>query len=60
MISEIKRLIRDKFPFILSAIRAGVTVVKHQLSQRYVRCVLKGRREIFVELGAGDKKGEGG
>lgn len=60
MISEIKKLIKDKLPFMLPAIRAVETAVKHQLSQRNVRRILKKRSEIFVELGAGDKKGEGG
>lgn len=46
MISKIKSLIRDK--------------VKHQLSRRHIRRMLKERSEIFVELGAWNKKGEGG
>jgi predicted SAM-dependent methyltransferase len=60
MIKEIKRFVREKFPFIGSAKRAGVAVVKHYLSQRKIGRVLKERSEIFVELGAGDKKGVGG
>lgn len=60
MISEIRKLIRDKFPSILPPIIAGVTVVKHQLSQRHIRRILRERGEIFAELGSGDKKGEGG
>jgi predicted SAM-dependent methyltransferase len=60
MISKIKNFIRDKFPFIWSAIRAGIFVVRHQFSRRHIRRILKERNEIFVELGAGDKKGEGG
>jgi predicted SAM-dependent methyltransferase len=64
MISEIKKLVRDKSPFLFSDIRASVILVRHhvwhQLSQRHIRRMLIERNEIFVELGAGDKKGEGG
>lgn len=59
MISAIRNLLRDKCHFILPAIRAGMTVVKHQLSRRQIRHTLKERSPLFLELGAGDKKGEG-
>lgn len=60
MISKTKKIIRDIFPFMLPAIKAGVNAVKHQLSKKLIRRMLEERSEIFVELGAGDKKGEGG
>ena len=60
MISEIKELFRDKFTFIFPFIRAGVIVAKHQLSRRRIRRILTERSEIFIEVGAGDKKGENG
>jgi predicted SAM-dependent methyltransferase len=60
MLLKLKRLIIKISPFILPAIRAGVSVAKQQLSQRHVRRILKEKSEIFVELGAGDRKGEGG
>jgi predicted SAM-dependent methyltransferase len=59
MIFESKRLVREKFPFVLIAYRAGVAFFKHQRSRRHIKRLLKQRSEIFLEIGAGDKKGEG-
>jgi predicted SAM-dependent methyltransferase len=60
MKSAIKRPPKAAFPFLLPPYRACVTAAKHQLSRRHVRRILKERSDIFVELGAGNKKGEGG
>ena len=60
MSTEIKKFVKSKFPFILPVIQASVSFVKHQFPQRKIRRILKERSEIFVELGAGDKKGVGG
>ena len=53
MIFEIKKFIRA---FISGAKSAGIALVKHQLSKRYVKRILKQECLIFLELGAGDKK----
>lgn len=60
MLKEIKRFVRGKAPFIGAAKRAGVTAIKQHMSQRQIGRILKERSEIFVELGAGNKKGVGG
>lgn len=57
MISEIKKFIRA---FISRAKSAGIAFVKHQLSKRYIKRILKEECQIFLELGAGDKKGKEG
>ena len=57
MISEIKKLVRG---FLLRAKSAGLAFVKHQLSKKHIKRLLKEERQIFLELGAGDKKGKEG
>jgi hypothetical protein len=53
MISEIKKLIRG---FILRSKSAGIAFVKHQLSKKHIKRILKEECQIFLELGAGDKE----
>ena len=60
MLAEIKKDIRNNFPFIHSAYAAIITYSKHQSSRRKIRCLLKDKSPIFLEVGAGNKKGEGG
>ncbi|MDQ7787603.1 MAG: methyltransferase domain-containing protein [Thermodesulfovibrionales bacterium] len=60
MISRIKRFTEVKFPFLLVLIRDGVKAIKHQISKRGINRLLKEKSEIFIEVGAGDKKGENG
>ena len=59
MPSELRTLISDNFPFVWAALIRGRAIVKSQLSQRKIRRLLKERTTIFLELGAGDKKGVG-
>jgi predicted SAM-dependent methyltransferase len=54
MISGIKMSIK-KVPLLM----AVVTAIRHHLSKRKVRKILRERSQIFVEVGAGDKKGQG-
>jgi predicted SAM-dependent methyltransferase len=60
MLAPMRKSIKETFPFIAAAYRACVTSCKQQLSKRRIRRLLKAREEICLELGAGDKKGEGG
>jgi hypothetical protein len=60
MISKINRIIKLKLPFLLPIITKIVNAVKYQLSKRRIRRLIKERSEIFIEVGAGDKKGEKG
>jgi predicted SAM-dependent methyltransferase len=56
MIRRLKSVIQGRLPFALPIV-AGI---RHQLSKRKIRVLLRERREIFVELGAGDKRGTDG
>jgi predicted SAM-dependent methyltransferase len=56
MINRIKALIRDKFPFALPLVIA----IRHQKSLRKIRQLLQEGRAICIELGAGNKSGQGG
>ena len=60
MIFKIKKFTRENIPFVVPALRAGVSMVRAQASQRLIRRMLSEKTPLFVELGAGDKKGEGG
>jgi predicted SAM-dependent methyltransferase len=53
---RLKLMLKEKLPFVLP-IAAGI---KHQFSKRKIRRLLRERRELFVELGAGNKSGTGG
>jgi predicted SAM-dependent methyltransferase len=55
MISGTKKLIKVMIPFAVPVAAS----VKHQLSRRRIRRLLKERNEISVEVGAGDKRGQG-
>ncbi len=59
MISTIKKIVKAKIPFILPIIKTGISVIKQHISKRYIKRLLKERKAIYLELGAGDKKGEG-
>jgi predicted SAM-dependent methyltransferase len=55
MIPRIKTFIREKVPFALPAVAS----IRHRASKGKIRRLLEQRREIFVELGAGEKGGRG-
>jgi predicted SAM-dependent methyltransferase len=55
MIPRIKKFIREKVPFALPVVAS----IRYRASKRRIRRLLEQRREIFVELGAGDKGGRG-
>jgi predicted SAM-dependent methyltransferase len=56
----LKRLVREKLPFMVPVLKGALAVAKHQASRSKIRRLLKEGRELFVELGAGDRKGERG
>lgn len=56
MIPRLRQIVKRKLPFVLP-IAAGIL---HQFSKRKVRRLLREGREIYVELGAGNKSGTGG
>lgn len=60
MISKAKNFIYDKFPFLRSLIGVDETALKLQSSKTKIDRILNERKRIFLELGAGDKKGERG
>jgi len=53
-----KKIIKKAFPFLLPVFRAGRMYVKNQLTKNNISRIIKDRDEIFLELGAGNKKGE--
>jgi predicted SAM-dependent methyltransferase len=55
MHQKIKWLIRETLPFAMPIAIA----VRHRLSMRTIRRLLKQGRNICIELGAGDKRGKG-
>ena len=55
-----KRVIKANFPLVWPFIRAVASAVRHQSSKKRIRRLLKERNALFVEVGAGDKKGENG
>jgi predicted SAM-dependent methyltransferase len=58
MNSKLKKL--AKLPFVLPVAKAARSLVKHRNSKQKIRRLLKSRSEILIEVGAGDKKGQGG
>jgi len=60
MISRFKESIKRVLPFTVPFVRAAVTSAKHRSSAKMIRQLLAERKEIFVELGAGDRGGQGG
>lgn len=56
----IRKFVRGYLPFVIPPIRSAVFFVKHCLSRRRIRRVLRQAGDVFVEVGAGDKKGQGG
>jgi predicted SAM-dependent methyltransferase len=60
MISELKRFARERVPFLMPVAKAAVISTKHRSSKQKIRLLLKEGRDIFIEVGAGDKPGQGG
>ena len=67
MIPEVKSIVKKKLPFVAAVVRAvrpGLDAIsddrRHRQSQERIRRLLREGGGIFLELGAGDKKGEGG
>jgi predicted SAM-dependent methyltransferase len=60
MISRFKKLAKKHLPFSLPIARAALMFIKHRDSGQKIRRLLKERTKIFVEVGAGDKRGQGG
>lgn len=60
MISGLKQQIKDKLPFAVKAVRAARWALKQRLSLRYVHQVLGERKDIYIEVGSGDKPGTNG
>lgn len=59
MSSFSKYIIRTFFPFLVPAIRALKLKFKHNQSRLKIKNLLKQGRDICIELGAGDVKGQG-
>lgn len=55
MLRRVKTIVRKRLPFTVPAAAA----VRHELSKRKIRRLLRERRDICLELGAGDRAGAG-
>lgn len=67
MIEDLRESVKRRVPSLLPAIRTGAQVIRaadgairQELARLHIRKILKEKRERFVELGAGAKKGKGG
>lgn len=60
MVTKIKNFIKKHLPAIVSVVRKIRNFKREQISKRYIKRLLRDRKEIFLEVGAGDKKGENG
>jgi len=60
MVTAIKQFIKDYFPIAVSIIKRINSFARHQLSKGYIRSLLKEKMEIYLEVGAGNRKGENG
>ena len=60
MLSKLQKLVKDKFPLAVPIAKAARNLVKQRSSKRKIRSLLKDRNDILIEVGAGDKKGQGG
>lgn len=59
-VPEFQRLLKEKMPVIVRIIKKMVYIINHQLSQRRIKLIIDRRDKIFLEVGAGDKRGENG
>jgi predicted SAM-dependent methyltransferase len=60
LISRLKYFVKKYLPFAGPIFRSTATPIRHLLSKKKLRRVLMERSEIFVELGSGDRAGQGG
>lgn len=60
MVSEIEEFLKENMPIMVNIIKTIRNFSKHQLSKYRSRRLLKGKNKIYIEVGAGDKKGENG
>lgn len=60
MALDVKKLTREKFPILVNVITKIRHLAKRQSSRARVKRLLNERRDIFLEVGAGDKKGGNG
>ena len=56
----IKRFIKKELPYVAIAGRAAINRAKSTRSRFVIRRLLKERKKLLLEIGAGDKKGAGG
>jgi predicted RNase H-related nuclease YkuK (DUF458 family) len=59
MNAEIKRSIRKTFSFAVRLAKRTASSVRHRLSKQKSRRLLRERSDLCVEVGAGNKAGEG-
>jgi hypothetical protein len=59
MISELRKFAREKLPHAIPIVKAAITSIKHLGSRQKVCRLLKEGRDIFINVGAGDVKGQG-
>lgn len=59
MNSSLKTFIRKKFPLSLDAAKAIISLARQAQSRGKIKNILRNRNILFVELGAGEKKGTG-
>ena len=57
MVQEIKRFVKQNLPTVVSVFEEIRDSAKHQLSKIQVRRMLREKKKMCIELGAGDKKG---
>lgn len=60
MITKLQSSLKEKHPVLWSVARAGIILVAHQFTRNRIRKILSEKRELFIELGAGDRKGRPG
>jgi predicted SAM-dependent methyltransferase len=60
MNSKLKKLAKEKLPLALPVARAVRSFIKHRDSKKRISRILKAGNKIHIEVGAGDKKGQGG
>ena len=60
MKNKIKEIIKRKIPFILAALRSAKSYLGQIFSKSKIKQLMKGRDRIYLEVGAGNKKGENG
>ncbi|MCX6762600.1 MAG: methyltransferase domain-containing protein [Candidatus Moranbacteria bacterium] len=60
MISKIKYFIVNKLPFFSNILQFVYSIFRQQMSKVYIKRMLKIKKEIFLEIGSGEKRGING